>query len=720
MTGTPVDKLRFLLVVHNHQPLGNFDVVIRALTNRAYRPFLSAIRDRPSLKITLHLSGPLLLWMERLAPDCLDLVGELVERRQVEMLAGGFYEPILAAISHEDRVAQITLMSERIHAHFGARPRGLWLAERVWDAGIIPALVEAGVAYVLMDARAFLASGFSTDQLHEFYLTEANGQTLTVFPMDKTLRYLIPFRPANEIENHLRSIRDSGGRLAIAADDGEKFGGWPGTSKWVYENGWLKEFLDLLEGSGDWIVSQTAGEALNELRPAGLCYLPTSSYMEMEEWTLAPEGAHRLQELRRDHHAEEARYTAYIRGGHWRHFLVRYPEANRAHKKGLALRRLLPTSRPDDPARHELLAAQCNDGYWHGVFGGLYLPHLRHQIWRHLARAEALIRRRQNLAVEVIDLDCDGFAEVWISGKSFSAQVQPHRGGRLVEWTDFSREVNFLNTLTRRPEAYHEAIRRASASPDERAGGEVPGIHDLRRQSSAELTEALVYDPWERAGFLDHFFTESDPLAAWVAGRLDERGDFVDGAWEWRLSSCGVALDRSGRIHTDSGTAHPLLLRKEYRFTEDGQLTVFYRITNEGKDPLTIRFGVELNFFIPGLAFGNSRVELGGQVQSLDSPASADGVEYFTLSSVHDNHHLTIRLGHPAMVYGHLVATVSQSEREYERTVQGTAAMPTWDLSLAARQAWTGWVSVAARDNTVSGTRPPSGRGDRPLNGISL
>ncbi len=284
------DKLRFLLILHNHQPLGNFDEVIQALTDRAYRPFLEAIHARPALKFTLHLSGPLLLWLERRAPDYLDLIGDLVQRGRLELLSGGIYEPILAAIPHEDRIVQISLMSERLWSRFGVRPRGLWLTERIWDNAIIPSLVDAGIAYVLMDDRAFLTSGFAAERLHDYYLTEAEGQSLAVLPIDKTLRYLIPFRPPADIEAHLRWVAGMGGRLAIAADDGEKFGGWPGTAQWVYQDGWLKGFLDLLETADDWLVSQTVSEALAHVAPAGLCYLPTCSYVEMEEWSLGPDG----------------------------------------------------------------------------------------------------------------------------------------------------------------------------------------------------------------------------------------------------------------------------------------------------------------------------------------------------------------------------------------------------------------------------------------------
>ncbi|HWQ69181.1 MAG TPA: alpha-amylase/4-alpha-glucanotransferase domain-containing protein [Patescibacteria group bacterium] len=693
-TGSDQDKLRFLLVLHNHQPLGNFDEVIQALTDRAYRPLLQAIHARPALKFTLHMSGPLLLWLEQRDPDYLDLIGELVQRGRLELLSGGLYEPILAAIPHEDRIAQITLMSERLRSRFGVRPRGLWLTERIWDSAIIPSLVEAGIAYVLMDDRAFLTSGFEAERLHDYYLTEAEGESLAIFPIDKTLRYLIPFRPPTEIEAHLRWIARMGGRLAIAADDGEKFGGWPGTAKWVYNDGWLKGFLDLLEGAGDWLVSQTVSEALDGVRPAGLCYLPTCSYIEMEEWSLGPDGGRRFEELKGRLGSDVDRFMPHLRGGHWKHFLVRYPEANRAHKKGLALGRLLPVGRGAQQARLELLAAQCNDSYWHGIFGGLYLPHLRHEIWRHLARAEACIRRRQTLKVEATDLDCDGAPEVWVHGRRFSAQIQPHRGGRLVEWTDFAGEVNLLNTLTRRPEAYHDAIRRAAAQPEGQAHEGIPGIHDLQRATPADLVNGLCYDQWERTAFLDHFFIEPHPLSAWVSGCLDERGDFVEALWSSKPTSGGVVLERLGQVRTEPDRSHPLHLRKEYAFTDNRSLTVLYRMQNPGSDRLNIRFGVELNFFLPGLALGTSFITIGHQRASLATPTFTAGVEDFTLSTLGPSPQLRVELDHPVTLHSHLVATVSQSEDGYERTVQGVAAMPTWDLHLDPGQEWEGQVRV--------------------------
>src|SRR5438309_7070373 len=122
----------------------------------------------------------------------------------------------------------------------------------------------------------------------------------------------------------------------------------------------------------------------------------------MEAWALPPAAARRLAVLELD--LGEARMAgpegALVRGSHWRNFLAKYPESNRMHKKMLALSRLC-RERGDPPlARRAIGRAQCNDAYWHGVFGGLYLPHLREAIWRELARAEAELRREEALAWE--------------------------------------------------------------------------------------------------------------------------------------------------------------------------------------------------------------------------------------------------------------------------------------------------------------------------------
>jgi len=322
----------------------------------------------------------------------------------------------------------------------------------------------------------------------------------------------------------------------VLADDGEKFGGWPGTFEWVYQKGWLREFLVTLEelsGAGE-IRLVTLSQALAEVPAMGPAYLPTASYREMETWALPAASARRLLALESELGPERIAGPegSLVRGSHWRNFLSKYPEANRMHKKMLALSSLC-RERGDPPrARRAIGRAQCNDVYWHGVFGGLYLPHLRAAIWRALAAAEAEIRREEPLGWEARDLDHDGAAELCVHSALGSAVISPRRGGGLEELIGFAALTNYAGALTRRREAYHEAEDPAPVDRETRA------VFQERVWPAALTVEALVRG--------------DAPLASWAT---------VPATWEAREDAGALSfrLDLGGLVKT-------------FRFHPDGRL----------------------------------------------------------------------------------------------------------------------------------------------------
>ena len=95
-------------------------------------------------------------------PQYFDRLRGLVERGQIEIVGGGYYEPILIAIPLSDRQRQITRLADYVEKHFGARPKGAWLAERVWEPQLPSSLAPAGVKYTLVDDNHFLGAGFSS------------------------------------------------------------------------------------------------------------------------------------------------------------------------------------------------------------------------------------------------------------------------------------------------------------------------------------------------------------------------------------------------------------------------------------------------------------------------------------------------------------------------------------------------------------------------------
>ncbi|HMH80133.1 MAG TPA: alpha-amylase/4-alpha-glucanotransferase domain-containing protein, partial [Candidatus Acidoferrum sp.] len=415
-------KFHLSFLIHAHQPAGNFEDVFERCYQHAYLPFVQHLERHTLIRAALHFSGPLLTWIQQHHPEYFELLRSLVKRKQVEMVGGGFYEPILAVIPAEDQREQIERLAAYLEEHFGERPSGAWLAERVWEPQLPTVLAAGQVSYTLVDDFHFLAAGFEPSELFGAYLAEDRGKAVRVFAGQKTLRYLVPFGKVEEVIQYLReAAMTHPGGVAVFGDDMEKFGVWPGTFEHCYDNHWLEDFLTALENNSDWLTVTPPGEYAESHAPLGRADLPTASYPEMTEWALPTSVRQRFHAVQQEF-SGRPEVAAFLRGGSWRGFFRKYAEANLLHKKMLrAGTRLaaVPLRRTETKpareiaiARDQLLRAQCNDAYWHGVFGGLYAPHLRTELWRNLIRAELaadkLIPGGQIGRVEMLDYDTDG------------------------------------------------------------------------------------------------------------------------------------------------------------------------------------------------------------------------------------------------------------------------------------------------------------------------
>jgi 4-alpha-glucanotransferase len=390
--------IRFLFVLHDHQPIGNFDGVFDQAYQDSYRPFLDLFESYADLKLALHTSGPLMEWLDAHHPKYLDRLAALVKAGRIEIIGGAFYEPILAMIPPRDRIGQIRAFREYLQDRLGAKVRGAWIAERVWEQSMTADLAAAGVEYIMLDDSHLKAAGLAENQLSGYYLTEDDGHLLRVFPGSERLRYEIPFAaPTAGVETMRRIAENRPGAVVVFADDGEKFGSWPETKKPVYEDGWLRQFFDCVRANSDWIQVTTPSETIDHVAPLGKIYIPEGSYREMTEWVLPPEQLTAYEHARAElkDHPQWPTLTHFVHGGVWRNFLTRYPEVNEMYSRMMMVSRRLeqlssdPAPAPissngyDNSSRGELLRrayaelyrAQCNCPYWHGAFGGVYLPH---------------------------------------------------------------------------------------------------------------------------------------------------------------------------------------------------------------------------------------------------------------------------------------------------------------------------------------------------------
>ena len=659
-------SVALLFGVHAHQPAGNFPHVLEEAHARCYRPFLETCYRYPEFRFALHFSGPLLDYLLRQHSGDMTLLARMVERGQVELFGAGDTEPVLAAIPHRDRLGQIVSLSRKLKAQFDQTPQGAWLTERVWEATVVPALVDCGIRYVTVDDYHFLASGKSAAELDGYFTTEEDGRRLDLFPISEALRYRIPFALAEDSVAYIESLaRADKSAAAVYFDDIEKFGIWPETYDWVYEKGWLRQFIERVLASGK-IVTQTFGEYRERERTRGVVYLPTTSYIEMNEWTLPTPAAHAYADLveREKRNGTYGASKAFLRGGIWKNFVSRYPEANWMHKRMLALSERLarvPAAERTPALQTLLYVSQANDAYWHGLFGGLYLPHLRRSVYASLLQLErALDQIDPRPQSQCLDLDLDGIDELFLRSAELQAVVKLDGSAALLELDSYALSQNFGDTLKRYSEHYH---RRVLGGPVAAHQGEgIASAHDRVDLKHAISAADMEPDTVARYSFRD----------ALVGTDASERalGEYavrqVDGA--------GVAfvLEREG------GT-----VQKNISVGGDC-ISAGYRFSGAFDPALVFGFATAIDLAMPscdgpGARFVYRGAVAGGLGQALD----LDAVTELVLDDDFMGGRVTLRSSLPVKLSARPCYTVSQSEGGFEKIMQSVTLRLTWPLDAA-------------------------------------
>ncbi len=693
-------RVNFLFGIHNHQPVGNFDFVIEDAFQKSYLPFIEVLERHPKIRIAIHFTGILLDWFKLHHPDYLPRIKKMVDHGQLEILTGAFYEPILAVIPEQDRQSQIKKLTANVKEIFDYEAQGMWLAERIWEPTLASTLNAANVKYTILDDTHFKYAGLQDKDLTGYFLTEDLGNSVRLFPISKQLRYAIPFQEPQATIDHLRSMAtEEGDNVVVFADDGEKFGVWPKTFDHVYTNSWLEKFFTAIEENLDWINLLHFKEAVNTIKPVQRIYLPTASYAEMGEWSLFPQAQEDYAEF--EHRLADngllEQNSPFVRGGFWRNFQAKYREVNDMQKHMLHLSRALwsqPQAKREKlgKAFDHLWAAQCNCPYWHGVFGGIYLSHIRDAIYSNLIEAGKELQRIDPATLPVIemeDINIDGYDELLVKTKNLNAYFDLKNGGTLYE-LDFKPLLkNILDTMTRRREAYHKDLDRA-VSPEEQMD-ETASIHDLVIAKEPDLKSKLHYDTYDRKAFIDHFVDEKLNLEDFASVRYEEQGDFIQGVYE--LMNSKAENDRAvftfGREGQVQGKT--VFLKKHFVLLNDqGKLFVEYSLENRSAGPVSTNFGVELNF---GLQAGHAEdryyylKEGKPEDAYLDSNGVLEEADFIGLRDDWRKLDIQLSLENPATIWRFPIETISLSEGGFERVYQSSAVMMLWKIELEKK--WT-------------------------------
>jgi alpha-amylase len=576
-------------------------------------------------------------------------------------LGGGYYEPIFTSIPEKDMLGQIKMLAGYVKKRFGQKAQGIWTPERVWVPELAKDFNKAGMKYSILDDEHFIKAGLNEEELFGYFTTGEKNKEIAIFPSSRKLRYMIPFKMPGEIMNY---FKDVGGRhacpLLTYGDDAEKFGEWPFTNDWVYKQGWLNKFFEELSGNKDWVVTVRLSDYLKSNPPVKKIKIPEASYQEMMEWS----------------------------HGSWMNFLKKYPETKHMVSKmhyvsakvhGVAKSQGHHTSE----VMRELYKGQCNCAYWHGVFGGLYLYHLRKAIYEHLIKAEKIVWlqgdkvTRSQGEIKEIDFYKDGTKSFVIENEKMSVLMDPARGGVIRELDDRDLSINLVNTIARHKEEYHKKIlAKMGKSADPAA---VRTIHEDTKSIDPSLKSEFCYDNYIRGCLVDHFMDKSIPIDGFMDCKSQELGDFVNAVYKAKKEKNKVVLNRVGSVNGKT-----ISITKEIQLKGKKQVEILYSLKNLSKAMINSIFGVEFNLTMPYLNSDRYNYFAGDRILSnINEKGSIPGADLFSIKD--SGKELDINLAFskkPELIWYFPVKTVSQSERAYELNFQASCILPRWHINI--------------------------------------
>jgi hypothetical protein len=644
---------------YNTLPQGEHPDVFERVYQQALKPFLSLLNNYPRMPVVLHYCGSLFTWLEDSHPEFIMLLKEMTRRKQVELLSGGFYAPVLSILPDADKIGQIEKLTTYLRTTFGGRPRGAWIPGRVWEPGLTRILANSGIEYTFLDDRHLILSGIDERACLYPYLTEEQGKTVGILPLRTAVSKMIPYYNPESLVLQLHELAGTDRqRLVAIMISGTRLGEEEKTHELSYgrsgEGGWLKSFFQLLEQNRDWLELVTPRWRPEMVKPRGRVYLPCVSSEELMRGVLSPDRQKSFNDLSKRMRRQEV--DQYLPGGFFRTFLTKYPEVDQLYCRFMYARLQVGQIRGDKyrkmAALDELWKGQTGAIYWHGTRDGAYANHLRKAAYRAFMEAERIARGPESHATGIIetDFDLDGRAEYLYQGKTINAFVHAC-GGSLFELDYLPTAWNYLDTFARWPEPYHR----------------------YRYEGC---------DWYPRRAFVDHFLPAGTDIERFDRMTVVELGDFVKGVYELkelRRDHRELRLEREGSLKLKKRLL-PLRVTKSFRFADHG-IELEVALGNPGKAPLTVNYAMEVNLSLP------PGVQLFGVSGDDRRDLTTDRCETAAIDSIQirdpaNKAALTLSADLPFDLWCLPVETVTYQPAGRCRSYQGSCFVQRWSLSL--------------------------------------
>jgi alpha-amylase len=487
------------------------------------------------------------------------LLEEMVLRKQIELLGGGFFGPLMPLIPGPDRLGQIELLTTFIRRSFGKRPRGCWLPDYAWEPSLTSSLQSCGFDYSFLPERHFRRAGIAPEDLGSPVMTEDQGKSLIVFPVFDLLESFPTPIPLEEALSHLvAQVGEQ--RLYTVLFPGEAVKTLWAASKLESPDVFFERSFAALQREVLQFETTTPLRYLKGVRDFSRAYFPGCASAQLMERSMPAETeSRRVRAKKGTGKAADAPKMIFpesedspsIVVGSPRRLLLRHEESLALYAKMHYVRILVGQLRGDKSrkktAQEELWRGQCGGAYWRGATGGIARLPVRAAAYAALIEAEKITRQRGSFAPGIIsaDMDFDGAKEIIYQGADYNAYVQL-RGACLAELDSFKTRTNYVNVLDSRAEGPRKLCFRDRILEKSSFGADKGSFSDARYT----LVDA------ERPASMASLFKEG----------YAELG----------------------------GKRRALSIKKTYSFRKAG-ISVDYEIANKEPAALAFRLGIELN-----------------------------------------------------------------------------------------------------------------------------
>ncbi|MDR2194858.1 MAG: DUF1926 domain-containing protein [Treponema sp.] len=420
-------RVSFILGSHNHIPFGTTDDEFEKNYRKKLKPFISTLYKYPQIPVVLHYSGILLYWLERAHPEFFMLLADMISRKQVELLGGGFYEPMFPLIPPSDKIGQIELLTTYLRKQFGKRPQGCRLPAFAWEQNLVSVLNNCGMLYTFLNGEQFSLAGRPDTAP---CITEDQGKLLTVFPVSSKLTVLFAQQRSSLVmEKLLAQIKPDETSVVcvfleqVFMENNEQA---PDIAYQIFF-----EDISHFEKHIDFTTPLKLYNTLTGLKRA---YFPTSLSVSSQ-----PE---------------------YIQGGQFkrqcelpRQALIDYPEANYLYSKMIFTNILIKQLHGDRSrkrtAREEIWKAQGYDSFCPTDSGGIYRHSVRKAAYRVLLEAEKISREKGTFTPSLMafDFDLDGKEEYLFQEELINCYVKT-LGADVFELDYLPKSWNYLDTFS--------------------------------------------------------------------------------------------------------------------------------------------------------------------------------------------------------------------------------------------------------------------------------